>query len=143
MQIFDSWSGVLDEENFDKFCIQPVNKMVKKIRSVYPDVPIIAFPKGAGFFYENYAEKTGVSALSLDWTYPLDLAVKLQEKAIIQGNLDPLCLCAGGEIMEKKIENILDKLKNGHFIFNLGHGIVPQTPIENVNKLIKMIRQQI
>jgi len=140
VQIFDSWAGVLDEESFAQACIAPVRSMVQKIRAVYPEVPIIAFPRGAGLFYQNYAEQTGVTALGLDWTVPLPVAAKLQENVPVQGNLDPLRLLAGGKILAQGAEAILSALQDRPFIFNLGHGITPQTPISHVEALIKQVR---
>lgn len=140
LQIFDSWAGVLDERIFNDACILPVRRMVRKIRNIYPDIPIIGFPRGAGFFYENYAEKTGVTAVGLDWTVPLSYAEKLQNKSPVQGNLDPLRLAAGGDVLQQGVEDIIASLGNKPFIFNLGHGIVPQTPISHVEEMIKQIR---
>src|SRR5690606_8619053 len=96
VQIFDSWSGVLDQESFEAFCVAPVAEIVRKVRLVYPDVPIIGFPKGAGAQYDSYRQKTGVTGLGLDWTVPVAQAQALQRQGAIQGNLDPLRLMAGG-----------------------------------------------
>ena len=140
LQIFDSWAGVLDEESFDSYVIYPIKRMVQRIRNVFPEVPIIGFPKGAGALYENFAQKTGVTALGLDWSVPLSFAKKLQKLAPVQGNLDPLRLVSGGVALEKGIENILENLGHGPLVFNLGHGITPQTPIKNVERLVKLVR---
>lgn len=140
VQIFDSWSGVLDEFTFHMYCIEPVKRMVHLIRKSYPDIPIIGFPKGAGLFYQDYAQKTGVNALGLDWTIPLFFANKLQTTTSVQGNLDPLRLVAGGKALEEGVEKILKTLGKGPLIFNLGHGITPQTPIEHVEKMIAQVR---
>ncbi|KAA6206001.1 MAG: uroporphyrinogen decarboxylase [Candidatus Tokpelaia sp.] len=140
VQIFDSWAGVLDEQSFAAACIAPVRYMVQKIRAACPKVPIIAFPRGAGLFYRTYAEKTGVTALGLDWTMPLSFAAKLQEKLPVQGNLDPLRLMAGGEVLSQGVEAILSALQYRPFIFNLGHGIMPQTPISHVDAMLNQLR---
>ena len=140
LQIFDSWAGVLDEESFDSYVIYPINRMVQRIRKVFPEVPIIGFPKGAGTLYENFARKTGVTALGLDWSVPLSFAKKLQQITPVQGNLDPLRLVSGGVALEKGIETILENLGQGPLVFNLGHGITPQTPIKNVERLVKLVR---
>lgn len=140
LQIFDSWAGVLDEESFDSYVIYPIKRMVQRIRNVFPEVPIIGFPKGAGALYENFAQKTGVTVLGLDWSVPLSFAKKLQKLAPVQGNLDPLRLVSGGVALEKGIENILENLGHGPLVFNLGHGITPQTPIKNVERLVKLVR---
>lgn len=142
VQIFDSWAGVLDEQSFAAACIAPVRRMAEKIRAVYPKVPIIAFPRGAGLFYEAYARKTGATALGLDWTVPLSFAAKLQEQAPVQGNLDPLRLAAGGKALADGVEAILAALAARPFIFNLGHGIIPQTPISHVEAMLKQLRSR-
>ncbi|MBK3745361.1 uroporphyrinogen decarboxylase [Paraburkholderia aspalathi] len=140
VQIFDSWSGVLDEDCFERFCIKPVAKIVRKVRAVYPDAKIIGFPKGAGLLYTDYREKTGVNMLGLDWSVPLTFAKMLQKQGAVQGNLDPLRVVAGGEALDAGVDVILDQLGDGPLVFNLGHGITPQAPIENVQRMIDRIR---
>lgn len=140
VQIFDSWSGVLDDDCFQRFCVTPVKAIVDKVRSRFPDVPIIGFPRGSGFGYERYRQATGVTALSFDWTAPMEQIKRLQKDGAVQGNLDPLRLVAGGKALEDGIDKILDSLADGPLIFNLGHGIVPETPIGHVETMIKRIR---
>lgn len=140
VQIFDSWSGVLDEDQFEQWCIRPVKRIVDKVRSVVPDAKIIGFPKGAASHYEHYRQKTGVDVLGLDWTVPLDFAAKLQETGAVQGNLDPLRLIAGGRALEEGVDAILDSLGDGPLVFNLGHGITPDTPIAHVDEMIRRVR---
>lgn len=140
LQIFDSWAGVLDEQCFESFVIEPIKRMVENIRREFPAIPIIGFPKGAGILYKNFVAKTGVSALGLDWSIPVSFAKTLQQSAPIQGNLDPLRLVVGGRALQNGVDDILCNLGNGPLIFNLGHGITPQTPIENVEKLVKQVR---
>lgn len=141
VQIFDSWAGVLDESSFEAYCIRPVKRMVKRIRQSYPNIPIIGFPKGAGALYADYAEKTGVTAIGLDWSVPFSFARTLQQKTPVQGNLDPLRLIAGGKALEDGVNDILQSLGAGPLIFNLGHGITPQTPIEHVEQMIRQVRR--
>lgn len=140
LQIFDSWSGVLDEDCFERFCIRPVARIVQKVRAVYPDARIIGFPKGAGTLYSTYREKTGVDVLGLDWAVPYSFAAELQKQGAVQGNLDPLRVVAGGEALDEGVDAILKNLGQGPLIFNLGHGITPQAPIENVQRMIDRIR---
>jgi uroporphyrinogen decarboxylase len=140
VQIFDSWSGVLDDASFDLFCVEPVAEIVRQVRAVYRDVPIIGFPKGAGARYQTYREKTGVTGLGIDWTVPLMAAKDLQRSGAVQGNLDPLRLVAGGKALSDGVEAILKSLGNGPLIFNLGHGITPETPIAHVEAMVKMVR---
>jgi uroporphyrinogen decarboxylase len=142
VQIFDSWSGVLDETSFEKWCVEPVAAMVKKVKSVHPDVPIIGFPKGAGSLYNDYGRATGVDALGLDWSVPLSQAKALQKSGFpVQGNLDPMRLIAGGEALNEGIDAILAALGDGPLIFNLGHGVTPDTPPENVGAMVERVRQ--
>jgi uroporphyrinogen decarboxylase len=140
VQIFDSWSGVLDDVSFEAFCVRPVAEIVRQVRAVHPDVPIIGFPKGAGTHYLSYRQKTGVTGLGLDWTVPLTTARELQRGGAVQGNLDPLRLVAGGKALADGVHAILKALGDGPLIFNLGHGITPETPIAHVEAMLKMVR---
>ena len=140
VQIFDSWSGVLDEDCFERFCVRPVTRIVQKVRAVYPEARIIGFPKAAGMLYAGYREKTGVDVLGLDWSVPMSFARELQNEGPVQGNLDPLRVVAGGEALDEGVDAILKNLGQGPLIFNLGHGITPQTPIENVERMINRVR---
>ena len=140
VQIFDSWSGVLDDASFQQFCVLPVAEIVRQVRAVHPDVPIIGFPKGAGAHYETYREKTGVTGLGIDWTVPLAAAKALQAGGAVQGNLDPLRLVAGGKALSDGVGAILKALGDGPLIFNLGHGITPETPIAHVEAMVKQVR---
>ncbi len=140
VQIFDSWAGVLDEASFETCCVRPVAEIVRQVRLVHPDVPIIGFPKGAGAHYASYRERTGVTALGLDWTVPLSAAGALQRHGAVQGNLDPLRLVAGGRALSEGVDTILKALRPGPLVFNLGHGIVPETPIGNVEAMVKQVR---
>lgn len=140
VQIFDSWSGVLDEMSFEACCIRPMARIVRQVRAAYPDVPIIGFPKGAGSRYDTYREKTGITGLGLDWAVPLTQAARLQQKGAVQGNLDPLRLVAGGKALEEGVVRILRALGAGPLIFNLGHGITPEAPIEHVEAMLRQVR---
>ncbi|TIM28730.1 MAG: uroporphyrinogen decarboxylase, partial [Mesorhizobium sp.] len=140
VQIFDSWSGVLDEVSFEAFCVRPVAEIVRQVRAVHPDIPIIGFPKGAGAHYRSYRRKTGVTGLGLDWTVPLTTARELQRDGAVQGNLDPLRLVAGGKALSDGVDAILKALGDRPLIFNLGHGITPETPIAHVEAMVKMVR---
>ncbi|MGI6855619.1 uroporphyrinogen decarboxylase [Mesorhizobium sp. 1B3] len=140
VQIFDSWSGVLDEPCFKAFCVNPVARMVKRVRAKFPNVPIIGFPKGAGSLYDVYRRETGVTALGLDWSVPHSQARRLQKEGAVQGNLDPLRLVAGGRALEEGVDTILAALGQGPLVFNLGHGITPEAPIRNVEAMLARIR---
>lgn len=141
VQIFDSWAGVLPETALRRWSLAPIAEMARRLRERHPDVPIIAFPRGAGLCYEWFARDPNISAISLDSTVPLAWAAEvLQPHATLQGNLDPLYLVSGGATMRGEVERILKALADGPFVFNLGHGIVPQTPLEHVNELAAIIR---
>jgi uroporphyrinogen decarboxylase len=142
VQIFDSWAGVLGENEFERWSIAPTAEIVRKVRAAVPHAKIIGFPKGVGFMLERYAEETGVDAVGIDWTVPLNLArQRLPEEIAIQGNLDPLILHSGGTALDRAIDHILECLGGSRFIFNLGHGILPDTPIAHVERLVERVRQ--
>ncbi|MCB9982897.1 MAG: uroporphyrinogen decarboxylase [Rhodospirillales bacterium] len=141
VQIFDSWAGALDAQGFKRWCVQPTRKIVEMVRAAHPHVPIIGFPKGAGYNYLSYAQGTGVSALGLDQHVPVDWAARaLQSLCPVQGNLDPAILMAGGDALVLAVEQILSALSGGPFVFNLGHGIHKDTPVEHVEQLVKLIK---
>jgi uroporphyrinogen decarboxylase len=140
LQIFDSWAGSLSDEDFGSFAIEPTAEIVKRVKAVHPNVPVIGFPRGSSACYECYADETGVDALGCDTAAPLTLMAKMQERLPIQGNLDPLLLLAGGDAMERRVKAILGRLSQKPFIFNLGHGILPETPPENVGRLVNLVR---
>jgi uroporphyrinogen decarboxylase len=142
VQLFDSWAGVLPEAAFRRWVIEPTRRIVAAIKEHHPGVPVIGFPRGAGLMYRAYFTETEVTALGLDAMVPLGIARKtLQAIGPVQGNLDPLLLVAGGEAMESAVKDILRVLGTGPFVFNLGHGIVPETPPENVARLLDLIRR--
>lgn len=141
LQIFDSWAGVLSEGEFADWVIAPTARIRSYVKERHPEVPVIGFPRGAGIQYERYVAETGVDAVSLDSTVPLKWAADhLQGKVALQGNLDPLLLLAGGDAMEAEARRILEILGKGPFIFNLGHGIIKETPPENVARLVEIVR---
>jgi uroporphyrinogen decarboxylase len=142
VQIFDSWSGVLDGESFGCFCVEPVAAIVKQVRAAHPQVPVIAFPKGAGSRYVGFRKATGAAAIGLDWTVPLDQARIIQQEGVVQGNLDPQRLVAGGRALSDGVGAILRELGGGPLVFNLGHGITPETPIGNVEAMLDQIRRR-
>ena len=142
VQIFDTWAGVLSAKQFQKWVINPVSRMVEIIKERHPLAPIIGFPRGAGLNYECFAVETGVDAVSVDSTIPLKwVSEKIQPHCVVQGNLDNLVLLEGGVQLEKDVFDILNYLGNGPFIFNLGHGVLPETPVPHVEKLIKLVRK--
>jgi uroporphyrinogen decarboxylase len=143
LQLFDSWAGVLPEAAFRRWVIEPTRRLVTALKQQYPGLPIIGFPRGAGLMYRAYFLETGVTAVGLDTTVPPAVAHKtLQGIGPVQGNLDPLLLVVGGMAQDTAVDEILNALSGGPFVFNLGHGIVPETPIEHVMRLVERVRRQ-
>jgi uroporphyrinogen decarboxylase len=142
LQIFDSWAGSLADDQFEQWVVAPTQALVERVKARHPLVPIIGFPRGAGLQAAAYAAKTGVDGVSCDTAMPLDfIGRELSGRTVVQGNLDPLLLVAGGEALERRVTQILRALAGKPFIFNLGHGIVPATPPENVARLVSLVRQ--
>ncbi|MBL6946915.1 MAG: uroporphyrinogen decarboxylase [Rhodospirillales bacterium] len=140
LQLFDTWAGILDEDRFRRLVIAPTKAIIENVRAEFPGIPIIGFPRGAGPLYPAYIVETGVDGVGIDSDVDLDFAAgDLQKRCIVQGNLDPKLLVEGGENMKTEAGRILDTLGKGPFIFNLGHGVVPQTPVENVIELAAQI----
>jgi uroporphyrinogen decarboxylase len=142
LQVFDSWAGSLADDQFERWVNAPTKAIVARLEERHPDVPIIGFPRGAGMQMAGYVAATGVDGVSCDTALPLDsIARELSGKTVVQGNLDPLLLVAGGEALKRRVAEILTALAGKPFIFNLGHGIVPQTPPENVAQLVALVRE--
>ncbi len=141
LQIFDSWAGSLPENEFARWCIEPTRAMVRRLKAEAPEVPVIGFPRGAGVLTEAYAAKTGVDALGCDTSLPLAwIKERLQPDIAVQGNLDPVLLLAGGRALDARVAEILAALSSGPFVFNLGHGILPETPPEHVSRLVSLVK---
>ncbi len=141
VQLFDSWAGSLSPAQFERWVIAPNARIVAGLSARCPDVPIIGFPKGAGGKLPAYARETGVHALGLDETVDPEWAnTHLPEGMPVQGNLDPLALITGGETLDVAIDRILAAFADRPHIFNLGHGILPDTPITHVERLIARVR---
>jgi uroporphyrinogen decarboxylase len=141
LQLFDSWAGVLSESELERWSFAPLKRIVEGVKARHPEVPVILFPRGAGLGYARFAKASGADGLSLDTTVPLSFAVALQQEVTVQGNLDPAALVAGGRALEEGVDRILEALGHGPFIFNLGHGVVPETPPEHVAALIERVRR--
>ena len=142
VQLFDSWAGSLAPEQFERWVIEPTARIVAALRTRHRHVPIIGFPKGAGAKLAAYARETGIDAVGLDETIdPEWAAAILPPELPVQGNLDPLALIAGGEALEKAVARILSAFAERPHIFNLGHGILPDTPIAHVEHLLRLVRQ--
>jgi len=144
VQIFDSWAGGLPDDQFDRWVVAPTKSIVREIKARHPNIPIIGFPRAAGEKTARYVRGTGVDGVSCDTGLSLEAMVSLadEEGVVVQGNLDPLLLVAGGEALEARARQILSALSGRPFVFNLGHGILPQTPPENVARLVALVRNQ-
>jgi uroporphyrinogen decarboxylase len=143
LQIFDTWAGRLDGDAFARWVCGPTRAIVARMKELYPEVPIIGFPMGSAKNLSRYVEETGVDGVSCDTSTPLDLmAQELAGKVVVQGNLDPVVLASGGQGMKRQALRILQAMENRPFIFNLGHGVLPQTPPEHVARLVKLVRER-
>jgi uroporphyrinogen decarboxylase len=141
VQIFDTWAGMLPPDEFEKWSVTPCAEIVRKVRERVPGAKIIGFPRGAGTKLESYLAGVPVNAVGLDWMIDLGFARdQIQKLRPVQGNLDPLALLTGGEALDRSIDAIMAAFVSRPFIFNLGHGVVPQTPIAHVERLIARVR---
>ena len=141
LQIFDTWAGVLPPVEFARWSTEPTRRIVEGVRAKVPDAKIIGFPRGAGAQLPGYVEATGVNAVSIDWTAePAFIRERVQSRVAVQGNLDPLVLITGGAALDRAVDNVLANFAQGRFIFNLGHGIQPETPIAHVEQMLKRVR---
>ena len=141
LQIFDTWAGVLPPKEFARWSIEPTRRIVAGVRARVPGAKIIGFPRGAGALLPAYVEATGVDAVSIDWTAePWYIRERVQSRVAVQGNLDPLVLIAGGDALDRAVDDVLANYAQGRLIFNLGHGIQPETPIAHVERMVKRVR---
>jgi uroporphyrinogen decarboxylase len=142
VQIFDTWAGVLGGGEFDRWCIEPTRRIVANVRSRVPGAWIIGFPRGAGTSLARYVEQVAVDAVGLDWMIDRAFARDtIQSRRPVQGNLDPLVLLAGGAALDRAVDDVLAAFSAKPFIFNLGHGILPETPIAHVEQMLARVRR--
>ena len=141
LQLFDSWAGLLEGGQFRRWIIEPNRAIVRKVHESAPDIPVIGFPRKVGDRYEEFVTETGVQGISLDSDVSVDWAARtLQKKCTVQGNLDNQLLIEGGPALDDGVKKILTALSGGPFIFNLGHGILPQTSPGNVGRVADTIK---
>jgi uroporphyrinogen decarboxylase len=142
VQIFDTWAGSLPPDDFERWCVQPTKAIVRKLCETMPGAKVIGFPRGADEKFPRYVAETGVNAVSLETGINRDFARReIQSKVPVQGNLNPETLRAGGETLDREVDAVLEAFAGGPFIFNLGHGILPDTPIEHVERMLRRVRK--
>jgi uroporphyrinogen decarboxylase len=141
VQIFDSWAGALPGDAIERWCIDPTRRIVQTLRSRHGPIPTIGFARGLGANLRAYARGTGVTAVGLDQSIvPSWAAETLPRDVVLQGNLDPMYLVIGGKLLKDAARRVIDGFRDRAFIFNLGHGVVPETPPEHVAELARLIR---
>ncbi len=142
LQIFDTWAGDLGDGLREKYVIAPVRKIVGELRRRGVDVPVIGFARGLGAAHGRFAAEAGVDAAGFEWSAPVELMASLAEKTVVQGNLDPAVVLAGGDFLDESVRRLVDALPRRRHIFNLGHGFKPETPVENVGRLLACLRER-
>jgi uroporphyrinogen decarboxylase len=141
VQIFDTWAGILPAPEFQRWAVEPTARIIAGVKQAAPDVPVIVFPKGAGTRLKQVVEATGADAVGLDWTADAAFVSReIQPHVAVQGNVDPLALLAGGDALDRAVDEALRAFAGGRHIFNLGHGILPPTPIAHVEQMIARVR---
>ena len=142
IQIFDSWAGMVPAEDYNDLIINPNQKIVKKVKALYPEIKIICFPRMSGMNYKSFCEQVNCDAIGVDQFIPISWVCENSNKKIIQGNLDPLILLGDEELIKNRVDNIFNKMNGKNFIFNLGHGVVPNTDPEKVRFLINYVKEK-
>jgi uroporphyrinogen decarboxylase len=141
VQIFDTWAGGLSLNDFERWCIQPTKRLVDKVRKRHPGAKIIGFPRGAGAKIPRFIDETGVDAISLETAIDRKFASEhIQSRVPVQGNLDPDVLMRGGEELDRAVDEVMTAFADAPFIFNLGRGILPQTPVAHVEQMLERVR---
>ncbi len=141
IQLFDTWAGALHEDALVRWCLEPTLEIARRVKATDPEVRVVAFPRGAATLYARYARASEIDGLGIDNTVERAWArAELQPHCAVQGNLDPIALLAGGDQMRWQAEAILRSFADGPFVFNLGHGILPETPPDNVARLVDIVR---
>ncbi len=140
LQIFESWAELLPEDVFQWLVVKPHAAIVRQLRSWNISTPVIGFPRGAGMLVEGYAGKSGVQGVGLDVQASASLGKRLQRRLAIQGALDPLLLRAGGRGLEARTEALLEQWGAGPYVFNLGHGVLPDTPLDHIETVVRRVK---
>lgn len=139
LQIFESWAELLAEDDFDRLVTQPHARIIARLGELGIDAPVIGFPRGAGALVESYAEHSGVKGVGLDVQASAALGRRLQARLAIQGALDPMLLRAGGMRLDKRVDTLLEQWGGGPYIFNLGHGVLPDTPVAHIEQVVRRV----
>jgi uroporphyrinogen decarboxylase len=140
VQLFDSWAGILPEPEFVRWCVIPARKIIERLKVRHPDVPVIAFPRGAGSGYQRFCAAVPADGVSLDTSVSLPWARQILTGVCLQGNLDPAALVAGAEVACREARRIIETLADRAFVFNLGHGVLPQTNPDAVAALVDYVK---
>jgi uroporphyrinogen decarboxylase len=141
LQIFDSWAGILPPQEFHRWCIGPTQRLIAKVRKSVPNAMIIGFPRGVGAGLYHYVENVGVDAAGIDWMMDMRFVrEKIRSGLPLQGKLDPWVLLAGGTALDRAVDENIAEFAGRPFIFNLGHGILPHTPLAHVEQMLSRIR---
>jgi uroporphyrinogen decarboxylase len=139
LKLFESWAEGLPEDLFERIVIGPHRQIIEKVRAAGVDVPLIGLPRGGGTLVENYAAAVPVECVALDTQASAEIGRRVQKTKTIQGALDPLLLRAGGTALDRRVEQLLEQWGGGPYIFNLGHGILPDTPIAHVEQVLQRV----
>lgn len=142
LKIFESWAEGLPDDLFETLVLRPHQALVKRVRELGVTVPLIGFPRGSAALAERYATECDVQAVALDTACPLAVGRRVQAIKPIQGALDPLLLRAGGPMLDRRVDQLLEAWGQGPWIFNLGHGILPDVPVDRVEQVLKRIGAQ-
>ena len=142
VQVFDTWAGDLGDGLRERYVIAPLRRIIEGLRAQGIDVPVIGFARGLGAAQEQFARETGVACAGCDWTLPVSyMADVLAPICAVQGNLDPAAVMGGDPYLSEAIGNIVRTIPRRRHVFNLGHGFKPETPIENVEKMVACLRE--
>jgi uroporphyrinogen decarboxylase len=139
LQIFESWAQLLPEDMFEALVTRPHRRIIDELRSQGVTTPVIGFPRGAGALVEDYADQAGIQAVGLDVQASAAMGRRLQQRLAIQGALDPLLLRAGGPELDRRVDGLIEQWGGGPYIFNLGHGVLPDTPVEHIGRVVQRV----
>ena len=139
LKIFESWAELLPEDMFEVLVTRPHRRIVEDLRAQGIDTPVIGFPRGAGALVESYAAGAAVQGVALDVQASAAMGRRLQANVAIQGALDPLLLRAGGDALDRRVDVLIEQWSGGPHIFNLGHGVLPDTPVENIARVVERV----